>query len=108
ALVRIGDHLAVNGDFSGDRLEHMDGLEREIALAGAGGEDDAVIAELHFEDVADALAVAIVDLGLGDAARCVGDVDRVVAHALAELAKAAAAAAGAHDRALNSGKALPN
>src|SRR5690606_24465658 len=87
-------------------LVDVDRLEREIALVGAHGEDDAVIADLDLVDLADAGGVAGLDLAGTDAARGIGDVDGVGADALAELAQAARRAARTDDRRLELGESL--
>src|SRR5690606_18629178 len=68
-----------------------------------------VISSLSLHDalpIFDAGRVAGLDLGGADAARGVGDVDGVLADALAELAQAARRAARADDRGLELGESL--
>ncbi len=65
--------------------------------AQSTAEHDAVVAELHFDDVGDAGLGAIFLLGRLDLARRVGDVDLVLANAGAELLDASARAARLDD-----------
>ena len=54
-LVRVGDELAVLRHLGGQRQVDVLRLEAEVGALGVGGEDDAVIAELDFDDVLDAV-----------------------------------------------------
>ena len=99
-LVRVGDELAVDDDFSGQSEVEILRLELQVGIAGVGRENDAVIADLDFLDFGDAGCLAGFELRVLDRARGVGDVDRVRAYALAEFLEAAAGAARLNDRGL--------
>src|SRR5690606_10847224 len=90
----------------GDRLEDVDRLKGEVALVGAGREHDAVITDLDFANVVHADAIARLDFLDADATRRIGDVDGVLADALAELAQAARRAARTDDGGLELGESL--
>src|SRR5690606_22716267 len=100
ALVRVGGHLAVDRHLGGDRLVDMDGLEREVALVGACGEDNTVKTDLDLEDLLHTGLVAGLDLASLDATRGVGDVDRILTDTLTELTQATARSAGTDHRRL--------
>src|SRR5690606_29906399 len=99
-LVGVGDKLAVDDDFSGEREVDVLRLELQVGIAAVGGEDDAVIADLDFLDLGDAGSLAGLDFAALHRARRIGDVDGVRADALAEFLEAAAGAAGFDDRRL--------
>src|SRR5690606_19658613 len=107
-LIGVVDQLAIYRDLRGDRLENMHRLEGEVRLVGAGREDNAIIAELDFEDLVHAGLVAGFNLGSPDAARGIGDVDRVVARTLAELTQPTTGTAGTNDRRLELGECVAN
>src|SRR5690606_34322558 len=95
--VGIVDESPVNRHLGSDGLVDVLGLQREVGTLGGGGEDDAVEAELDFADVGDTGGDASFAFAILDGARCIGDVDGVLANAFAELTEAAAGAAGAND-----------
>jgi hypothetical protein len=49
-LVGVGNELAIDDDFGGERLVEILRLELQVGIAAVGGEDDAVIADLDFLD----------------------------------------------------------
>ena len=98
--VRVVDELAVNHDLSGQRLVDVDGLDGEIRAGDIGGEHDAVVADLDFLDVGDAVGLAGLELFLLHRTRGIGDVDLVFADAFAELLDAGARTTGLNDRGL--------
>jgi hypothetical protein len=86
------------GDLGGKRIVDIRRGQREIGAAHGAGEDDAVIADADFHDLVHAVRLAQVDIRLRDAAGGVGDVDGVLAHALAQFLAAGARTATFHDR----------
>jgi hypothetical protein len=107
-LVRVGNELAIDDDFSGEREVEILRLELQVGIAGVGCKDDAVVADLDFLDFRDASGLAGFNFTVLDRTRRVGDVDGFRADALAEFLQAARRTAGFDDRGLEVGKVSPN
>jgi len=99
-LVRVGGHLAVNGDLLGESEVDVLGLECPRRTASVCREDDAVVAEADFHDVLHAGFAAGLDLFVLDLARGVRNVDRLFAETLAELLQTSRGATRLDDRRL--------
>jgi hypothetical protein len=96
--VRVGDHFAVDGQVGCQSEVPVRRREREGRAVDVGGEDDAVIAEAHFDDVGHAVLGAGLDLAVADRTRRVRDIGGVFADALAETAQTGGRPAGFNDR----------
>ena len=91
-------HLAVDDNFGAQSLVPIGRGEGESLAVDVGGENDAVIADAHFDDVGHAVLGTGRHFGVFDLARGVGHVDGVLAHAFAETFEASRGTARFHDR----------
>ena len=98
-LLRVQNELARGvGDLAGQALIEIVQLEVEAVSVARRGHDDAVIADLQFDDVGDAVLRALLELGRLHRTRGVGDVRRGRTQTLAEGLDPAAGAQGLHAR----------
>ena len=89
--VRVVNNRAVYKNLGAQSVEDVCRLERSIGRAvDLAGEDDAIIADAHFDDVCHTCFGTGLDLFFADGAGCVRNIDGVFTNTFAEPLEARA------------------